>query len=299
MKTILGSLCAASLALSGCVAYPELPGGSRVNIADIIENIECDIKDSLRKNLPEHYWLLAWSTVITLKLDSKNKAGGSGDIGVSVPLVPETFGLTISTGPTKNAESMGSFTYSRRLIDIFDRTCEEQSLETSRNGLVGRTGAGDWMTRVARDAGQTLTCPKTMSYTLLFKITLDASGNPQISGIKIGDGTLSVGVKGSAQNIGEHHLTVVATPETTPQPPKFPYSEDEWKNYQKLLAGNEEFYRDVITTISTEAKKSVNKKLLAACGVEKAPQVSAATQRTLESANRDFLFQQLLSEESE
>ena len=70
MRFVQSLLCSVSLALSGCVAFPDLPGGARVDIVDIVDNIECEIQKALLSDLPRHYWLLGWAATITLNLQT-------------------------------------------------------------------------------------------------------------------------------------------------------------------------------------------------------------------------------------
>ena len=126
--------------------------------------------------------------------------------------MPETLGLTLSAGPTKEYKSGGTFSYSTYFADIADRPCGVDSTEKKKSVLTGRTGAGKWLTRVAEDASNAGICPNDIDFGIEFTVTISASGNPMITGITVGDGTVNVDLLGDAAHGTDHELTLSAVP---------------------------------------------------------------------------------------
>lgn len=211
MRAILTPLLASAFALSGCVAFPELPEGKVVSIFDVIENVECDIKNALLHNVADHYWLFGWAATINLNIETYNTSAGSGEAIISVPLSANTLGLTLSAGPTKEYNSVGTLGYSAYLTDIATRQCDGKPSKT-KSVLTGRTGAGDWLVRVAKDAAQANICPDKIDFGLEFIISISGDGNPTISGIVIGSGTLETDFDLVGSNTKDHEVTLSAVP---------------------------------------------------------------------------------------
>jgi hypothetical protein len=177
-----------------------------------LENIECEIQASLLDNLAAHYWLLGWATTITLDLETDNQGSGTGQVTVSVPLTPELFSLTLSGGPTNERKSDGTFSYSTYFADIAERSCSAGATEKKKSVLTGRTGAGDWLTRVAHDAAYANICPNDIDFGIEFTITVSGDGTPTITGIQVGDGMVDASLPGSASHVTDHELTLSAVP---------------------------------------------------------------------------------------
>lgn len=206
------SVCGAVAVLSGCVVAPKLPDSPEIDIVDVLENIECEIQASLLDNLAAHYWLLGWATTITLDLETENNASGTGEVTISVPLTPEIFSISLSGGPTEDYKSAGTFSYSTYFADIARRSCGTGATGENESVLTGRTGVGDWLTRVAHDSAYANICPNDIDFGIEFTITVSGDGTPTITGIQIGDGTLDASLGGSASNVKDHELTMSAVP---------------------------------------------------------------------------------------
>lgn len=211
IRLTLRSLLVSVVALSGCVAFPELPDGKSVSLIEVIDNVECDIKNALLNDLAGHYWLLGWAATINLNIETYNSSAGSGEAIISVPLSANTLGLTLSTGPTKEYNSVGTLGYSTYLTDIAARQCGNKPTKT-KSVLTGRTGAGDWLVRVAKDAAQANICPDKIDFGLEFIISIDGEGNPTISGIVIGSGTLETDLDLVGASTKDHEVTLSAVP---------------------------------------------------------------------------------------
>ncbi len=212
-RTIATSILGAALAMQGCVAFPELPGGRNINVREIVDNIECEIQGSLLNNIRHHYWLLGWAATIVINLETYNTSAGTGEVAVSVPISAQTLGLTLSTGPTREFNSVGTFGYSAYLIDLVERTCPgEVPPVRTESLLTGRTGAGDWLTRVAGDATQRNICPNAIDFGLEFTIAIDGDGNPTITGIEVGSGTIDADLDLTGSRTNDHELTMSAVP---------------------------------------------------------------------------------------
>ncbi len=212
MRLLTASVLSAGLALQGCVAFPELPSGHKINVRQIIDNVECELKHSLLDNVAEHYWLLGWAATIIINLETYNTGAGSGEVTLSVPVSAQTLGLTLSTGPTRLYNSVGTFGYSVYLIDIVDRTCPAEAPAKTDSLLTGRTGAGDWLTRVARDASQKNICPNAIDFGLEFVLSIDGEGNPTITGIGVGSGSIDADIDLIGSRTNDHELTLSAVP---------------------------------------------------------------------------------------
>lgn len=240
MRSVVSVMCGATMALSGCVAFPELPHGARVDVVDIIDNIECEIQDAIFRELPRHYWLLGWAATFTLHLQTKNEPKGSGEVSLSVPLMPETLGLSLSLGPEKIYHSKGGFTYKTPLTDIATKICPPlrgNGAET-KSVLTGRTGAGDWLVRVANDATVAGVCPESIDFYLDFKIILSGDGNPKITGIEVGDGTLGINTKLEGKSTKEHKISLTAVPVSDSN------NKEEQEKVDAIFATAEEIVRD-------------------------------------------------------
>ncbi len=211
MRHALHSLIAFTFTLAGCVAFPELPDDKVVSIVDVVENIECEIKNSLLQDLAGHYWLLGWAGTFNLNIETYNSSVGTGEAILSVPLWANTLGLTLSTGPTKEYNSVGTLGYSAYFVDIVAKQCGGKPTK-SKSVLTGRTGVGDWLVRVAKDAAQTNICPNKIDFGLEFVISIDGEGNPTISGIAIGSGTLETDLDLTGTNTKDHEITLSAAP---------------------------------------------------------------------------------------
>ena len=202
----------AVLTLQGCIAFPELPSGRLINIRHIVDNVECELQQSLLSNVREHYWLLGWAGTIVLNLETYHNSAGTGEVTVSVPISVQTLGLTLSTGPTREYNSVGTFGYSAYLIDLAERTCPTSATEAGDSFLTGRTGVGDWLTRVARDATDRNICPNAIDFGLEFTIAIDGEGNPSITGIEVGSGTIDGDLDLTGSKTNDHELTLSAVP---------------------------------------------------------------------------------------
>jgi hypothetical protein len=240
MRSVLSLIGAASLALSGCVVFPELPGGARVDIVDIVDNIECEIQAAIFRDLPRHYWLLGWAATFTLHLQTKTEPEGSGEVTISIPLMPETFGLSLSVGPETYYHSKGGFTYKTPLTDIATKTCPplRRDDEPTKSVLTGRTGAGDWLVRVANDSTFSGICPQSMDFYLDFRIIVSGDGNPKITGIEVGDGKLGVDTKLQGKKTKEHKISLTAVPISDSN------NKDEQKKVDAIFATAEDIVRD-------------------------------------------------------
>ncbi|MDA5399824.1 hypothetical protein OQ273_14680 [Hoeflea prorocentri] len=201
----------AALAMSGCISFPELPNRVAINIQEIIDNIECEIQDSLYAASGEHYWLMGWAATITLNLETYHTNDGSGELVLSFPVASQTLGLTLVSGPTIEYNSVGTFAYSFYLIDIAERPCGPGEFGKTQSHLTGRTAAGDWLTRIARDASVRNICPDKIDYGLEFAIGLNGEGNPTITSV-VGSGTIEGDFDLVGQKTKDHELTLSAVP---------------------------------------------------------------------------------------
>src|ERR1700716_4669911 len=55
--------------LAGCATVPSLPPRYVVNAADVLDAVECQLKDAVTRQFPDHKWLKSWAAQMTLTLE--------------------------------------------------------------------------------------------------------------------------------------------------------------------------------------------------------------------------------------
>jgi hypothetical protein len=207
--------------VSGCVAFPELPPERRVDVADVLTNIECEIQNELDENFEDYPFLVQWAAAVDMTLLTKNNSGGTIRSDLVVPLVPEVFQLDVDFSPDHQRFSSGNLDYSFYLKDLPAGKCDGYDVETrtftnprrrAAPVLTGRTGVGDWITRVVSGVRATGSCPTNIVFNTHFQITYSGNGAPSISGVEAGDATVGGGFTFGPRTEQNHALIVTLGP---------------------------------------------------------------------------------------
>jgi hypothetical protein len=192
-----------------------------VDVSDIVNNVHCEIRKTLIDNIKTTYWFLGWGASISLDLDIKRKAGGTGEITFNFPLVPEGLGITVGGGPTKDTNNNSKLTYQVLFKDFVKDEAFDCGDSRTNTIMTGKTGVGDWLLRVAESTAPYKEtkyptapipkfCPASIGTSIEFIVTLDGNGSITIKDIQAGDGTIAISPKTSGKYIENHKLTIAA-----------------------------------------------------------------------------------------
>jgi hypothetical protein len=132
-------------ALSGCARTPDLPDESRIQLAEIVDRVKCELHDAVAAH-PRYYpWLMKWAAGLELTLKVKAEGAGSASSDYIWPISLGTFKLALSGALTENAVRTALFKISMPLSYTLHYTCPlGPAYGPSRRDLTGDLGLREW-----------------------------------------------------------------------------------------------------------------------------------------------------------
>ncbi len=202
---------AISLALGACVSVPEF----REDVlapSDVAINLKCEIADAISSQESPYFWLQGWKMGATLTLTVFNKANGSGDVSLAVPLSPGTAIPKVAFGLNTEATRTAVITFQEKLKNLAKSDiCLAENRSRWPVRLHGDLGIEAWFSRVThaqRRAELTIT---QIDYTVDFVVEKSLTPSANWSLIPIGRRTFGANASLDLRARNTHSLKLVLT----------------------------------------------------------------------------------------
>ena len=193
-------------AVVGCSTYPKLPGEDFVKIADVLNTVECDLRDAVKQYENDYPWLKDWAAAVVLELKVEEKGEGNGDASIVVPITNGTVTVGLVAGLTQKATHKATIDTALN-FDFLSCPSEEGRVVLR---IDGGFGIPEWLSRAASALEIVKEDPTKMSYTRQFSITVNGSVNPKFGIQKVDGHQYGGGLKIGGTRLSEHTLTVTA-----------------------------------------------------------------------------------------
>lgn len=206
---------------SGCGSVPAPHADYGVSVADIVNNISCELRDAAR-NVPfirksPNGWLAG----IDMTLQVVAETGGEADANLNVPLVPQGLLVTASGKHSGKADRQSTFSFNVDLTHPEKIQCNEPTTAAmDGQRLRGNLGIKQWLLNMDKTIAGTEIKPDKVGYVLEFTVSNSGSGGPAISLIPVGNSTLGSGLTLTASRDDVQNMTIAYTENSPPQKPK-------------------------------------------------------------------------------
>jgi hypothetical protein len=172
-----------SLLLASCVKPTVFP--RYLTVADVINNVKCELFDAILASYPESVWLSDWTAKFVVSLQVFRQGSVAGDLALVVPyhmgMGKFTLGLTGKFDKTGKSRIAIDFDAEKnlRVFMAKDRCAFRRNLSTRRD-IAGNTGLDLWFGNVIKGVTEANIVKQAtgFTYTLEFVTTHDGNIKP-------------------------------------------------------------------------------------------------------------------------
>jgi hypothetical protein len=228
----------AFVGLGGCAWVPDLPPHFIVRPADVLDQVECQLKNAVVAQFPDHKWLKSWGVQMTLTLQVERSAGVGASVDWSIPVglnrSIRSFSISPAMDGSGRATRTGSVTYTLLINDVLKRNCGNDAINSNRPYFQGDIGVGSWLTEVTSSTGldDVVQVPDQFGHTLEFGISVNGSVKPTVTFVNL---SASGNIEG---HIIDTYTLVLAFSDAQAPPPKHVFVTN-WPS--SLVEGGERF----------------------------------------------------------
>jgi len=250
----LTSLAVLSI-FSGCGSVPSPHADYAVSVADIVNNISCELRYAaatvpfIRKS-PN-----GWLAGIDMTLQVVAETGGEAETNLNVPLVPQGLLVTASGKHSGKADRQSTFSFNVDLTHPEKIQCNEPPA-AAMNGrrLRGNLGIQPWLMNIDKTIASTEIKPDKVGYVLEFTVSDTGSGGPAISLIPVGDSILGSGLTLTASRDDVQNMTIAYTENSPPEKPKKGGGPKKAGPSSADKAANERYLNNLITRTDRQTR---------------------------------------------
>lgn len=213
----------AVITLCGCAAHRDLPTEEKVSIADVLDQVECELHAAVATFVAAHSdqphyrkeFVNGWAAAASLTLETTDEANLNGGFLYGNPLTGGILRLTFNASASEKVHRIADLTVSFTLKDLYEKGCQTRPGPEGRRGryFSNDTGVSEWFHRASTSLHQAGNFPPDkFSHSLDFTITKAGDGKGAWTFIHSGP---SVGGKLSVQDM--YQLKVAFSPIPSPQ----------------------------------------------------------------------------------
>ena len=146
--------------------------GDSVQITDVVQRVECEIYDTVRRyeHNPKTLWIVNYVAKITLALTVTQDGSVSPDGALLGPFAAGAYSIGLGGSVKGSTERLATYAFTIDFSDlkIFKKACED----TQNPRLHGSIGFGEWFTRVigSIDRDDPFSRPSDLSHKLDFQL---------------------------------------------------------------------------------------------------------------------------------
>ncbi len=211
------------LVLTGCANTPKLPSNMHVEVADVVDNIRCELSTATT----DAKFLTAdegWTAGVDLQIGIIKTVGLAVNADLSIPLnSPTTLSPGFVATEEGSADRTVAFGFQKNLkTDKYE--CDARNHEDGLR-LNGSLGVFEWLELVQRVIEDQRTrdpqfSPGSVSTTIKFSVTTSGGLGAAFSLIPISNSSLGAGAKLGGSKLQTHTLTVTLTKNPPPSGPQ-------------------------------------------------------------------------------
>lgn len=203
--------------LCSCTSAPTFPSDYGVSVAEIVDEIRCELGELRRERMIAEA-PLGWTAGVNLSLETLNDANTGVQAGLSVPLNPGTFVATVGGSYQGSAKSTSVVEYQEKITKM-EPVCKPSVADSGKGGLNGNLRIVTWLQKFQDVINSTDIIPTKLTYTVEFVVT--ASGNlaPKFTLLPIGSSTAEISPTLGGKKQRTNKMTLVLTKKMPPPEP--------------------------------------------------------------------------------
>jgi hypothetical protein len=181
----------AFMGLGGCAGVPPLPPQFIVHPADVLDQVQCQVKTAVVAQFPDHKWLKSWAVQATLSLQVTRSAGATASADWSIPVglnrsIPSLV-ISPAVDGSGRATRQGTVVYTLLINDLLKRNCADDAINSNRPYFQGDIGVASWLTEVTSSTGadDVVQVPDHFGHTLEFGIAVNGSVRPTVTFVNL------------------------------------------------------------------------------------------------------------------
>lgn len=203
------------VSLAGCGTVPQLESQNPVDLAKLVDFVQCELHDVVDRHHKRHPWLLQYAAAYTLTIQADEVRSAQLS---STFLSSLLFKWGLDGGISETADRTATMTFKLALADARSYKCNPRALaESHRYGISGQTGMPEWFDRVVAsvDPGDIVKHPSDFSHRIEFEVEGSLSPNAHVIRPKVlADATFA------AKRKDIHKLDIAFSDASDPGPQK-------------------------------------------------------------------------------
>lgn len=208
-----------TVVLGGC-ALPQLSSPDHLRVADVIDAVECELKDAMIDLSPRYPFLKKWGVGVGLSLIADENGSFSPDVSKIFLTNFGMFTLGAHADFSARAKRTVNFKVAFAFSDLEKFQCPGRP-PGSLHPLASRLGIHEWLARslAAIDKEDVVGDPLSIGTTIQFVLTYGGKLSPQFSLVQ--SRTTPSAVFGASRS-DDHTLDLALAPLPKPPPPPKP-----------------------------------------------------------------------------
>lgn len=211
-------------AVSGCAHVASLPPEYQISVADIVNNVRCELQKASQE-FPFLSKDQGWSAGVNLSLQVVASGDAGIDPSVAVPLTPGLMVVTAGAKYSGTADSTSSLKFTENLDQWTKIPCVvPEPPRTNRGQLHGDLKIYDWLANLHHTMTLTQMNSTEAGYTVEFTIERSINGGAAFSLLPVGSSVFgtSLSLSGSRKDVHKLIIAYAQNPAKTPAKGKKP-----------------------------------------------------------------------------